>query len=91
MPPQRIPERGLLNVRGRVTPAVVEIEDHYEVHWVCPECHENIFIDAMEFVVNWTIEDGRTAFGHCSGRDYAIILPKLLPVKFWEKYPRSLH
>lgn len=83
-----IDPEGLKNLRGRVNAAVVNIPDAgWEVHWVCPMCHENMYLCAIEFIVNYTIEDARTGFAHCNGVDYAIILPRLLPEGFWEHLP----
>ena len=81
-----INEDGLKNIRGRVTPRIVDVPGgEFELHWTCPFCKEALYMSAVEYLVNYTIEDGRTGFAHCNGVDYAIILPRLLPEGFWTK------
>jgi hypothetical protein len=83
---------GLKNLRGRVTPQIVELPGgEFEIHWTCPFCKDNLYMNAVEYLVNYTIEDGRTGFAHCEGADYAIVLPKLLPEGFWTKVPHRMN
>lgn len=84
-----LPSTGLLNLRGHVHAQLVELPHGYLVRWACPYCRETLEIDAVEYLVSMVIEDGRTAFATCMGRDYAIFTPRVLPVGFWEKYPRA--
>lgn len=80
-----ISEDGLKNLAGRVTPKIVDQGDWYALQWECPFCSEQLAMDAVEFMTDFVIEDGRTGFAHCIGRDYAVIVPRLLPDDFWTK------
>lgn len=87
-----INEDGLKNLRGHVNPSVIRnpSSGEYEIHWTCPFCKDKLYMSAVEYLVNYTIEDGRTGFAHCEGADYAIILPKLLPKDFFKNVPHHM-
>ena len=67
------------------------VKDHGEwlLQWTCPFCHDIMTINAVEFMVNFSIEDARTGFAHCSGADYRIIAPKKLPPKVLSEWQKS--
>lgn len=88
-PTKFINEDGLKNLTGRVTPTFVDQGTYYTLEWKCPFCHEHLTMEALEFLTELVIEDGRTGFAHCMGRDYAVIVPRLLPPDIWAKMKPS--
>lgn len=81
--PRMIPTEGLDCVTGSVQARYVDLGPHFIIVWNCPFCREQISMDAVEYMIDFCIEDARTALAHCSeipgDPNYAIIAPKLMP------------